>query len=192
MTLNFYKCLLFISIIISRFSFSQDIEYYWSGAISENSATIVFATSSEANVKIQYSKNSRFRKRTEFSNTVSTDPELDYFSKIVLDDLNPSTAYYYRFSVNGIIKKDKDVIGRFKTPSNEPFSFKVTLATCATTGSNNPVFDRIREEESLFYLMLGDFHYGNIYRDCKQNFLSYYRSVLGSKKIGRASCRERV
>jgi len=182
MTLNFYKCLLFISIIISRFSFSQDIEYYWSGAISENSATIVFATSSEANVKIQYSENSRFRKRTEFSNTVSTDPELDYFSKIVLDDLNPSTAYYYRFSVNGIIKKDKDVIGRFKTPSNEPFSFKVTLATCATTGSNNPVFDRIREEESLFYLMLGDIHYGNIYRDCEQNFLSYYRSVLGSKK----------
>ena len=83
MTLNFYKCLLFISIIISRFSFSQDIEYYWSGAISENSATIVFATSSEAKVKIQYSENSRFRKRTEFSNTVSIDPELDYFSKIV-------------------------------------------------------------------------------------------------------------
>ena len=65
MALNFYKCLLFISIIISRFSFSQDIEYYWSGAISENSATIVFATNSEAKVKIQYSENPRFRKLKE-------------------------------------------------------------------------------------------------------------------------------
>ena len=95
MTLNFYKYLLFVTIIISRFSFSQDIEYYWSGAISDNSTTIVFATSSEAKVKIQYSDDSRFRKRTKFSKTVNTDPELNYFSKIALDDLNPNTDYYY-------------------------------------------------------------------------------------------------
>ena len=62
------------------------------------------------------------------------------------------------------------------------FSYKIALATCATTGSNNPVFDRIREESPLFYLMLGDFHYGNIYRDCEDNFLTYFRATLGSKK----------
>ena len=59
------------------------------------------------------------------------------------------------------------------------------MATCATTGSNNPVFDRIREENSQFYLMLGDFHYGDIRRDCEDNFLAYFRATLGSKKQAR-------
>ncbi len=182
MKLNIYKYLLSFTIIVTGFNFGQDIEYFWSGGLSENSATIAFATSDVANVKIQYSEDLRFRKRTKFSKTVNTDQELNYFSKIALDDLTPNTDYYYRFSVNGIIIKDKDLIGRFRTSSDQPFSYKITLATCATTGSNNPVFDRIREEKSLFYLMLGDFHYGNIKEDCEQAFLAHYRAVLGSKK----------
>lgn len=182
MKLNIYKHLLSFIIILTNLKFGQEIEYFWSGGIAENSATIAFATSEAANVKIQYSKNSNFNKLTEFSKPVNTGSGLNYFSKITLKDLSSNTNYYYRFSINGFINKDKDSIGRFRTSSDQPFSYKITLATCATTGSNNPVFDRIREEESLFYLMLGDFHYGDINKDCEQSFLAYYRAVLGSKK----------
>ena len=80
-------------------------------------------------------------------------------------DLQPDKIYYYRFRIDGVINKEHDMVGKFRTASTAPSSYKITLVTCATTGSNNSVFDRIREEEPLFYLMLGDFHYGNIRRD---------------------------
>ena len=159
---------------------STEIDYYWSGAVTINTGVVSVATDSEAEVKVQYSDTKDFSKNNLFSKLFKTNSESDYFTKVKLENLKPKTIYYYRFVVDGII--DKKQVGKFNTHGPGSFSYKIALATCATTGSNSPVFDRIREEDPLFYLMLGDFHYGNIYRDCEDNFLTYFRATLGSKK----------
>jgi len=177
---NVFLIFMFLFTLSLNRAGAAEIEYYWSGAVTKNSVVVCFATDSDAKIRIQYSDNINFRRNTLFSRTQRCSGESNYFSKIQLSSLKPEKTYYYRFSVDGIVNKNKT--GKFKTHSSGPFSYKITLATCATTGSNNPVFDRIREEESLFYLMLGDFNYGNIRRDCDDNFLTYYRATLGSIK----------
>ena len=183
--MNIYKC---IKVIIGFFLLNiikaDEIDYFWSGAVTSERAVISFASGKQAKIKIQYSESKNFKKNKRYTKTISTDEESHYFAKIQLESLKPNQTYYYRFNINGRLKKDQ--IGKFKTHSGKPFSYKVTMATCATTGSNNPVFDRIREENSQFYLMLGDFHYGDIRRDCEDNFLAYFRATLGSKKTSKA------
>ena len=111
-----------------------------------------------------------------------TNKNKTYRFQYLLYDLQQDKIYYYRFRIDGVINKEHDMVGKFRTASTAPSSYKITLVTCATTGSNNSVFDRIREEEPLFYLMLGDFHYGNIRRDCSDEFYTHYAAVLGSKR----------
>lgn len=180
--MNIYRNfkLVVFSCLLLNFIKAGEIEYYWSGAVTSESAVISFATDKKARIKIQYSESKNFKKNKRYTKAISTNEKSHYFSKEQLENLKPNQTYYYRFNINGTLKKDQ--IGKFKTHSDKPFSYKVTMATCATTGSNNPVFDRIKEESSQFYLMLGDFHYGNIYRDCEDNFLTYFRATLGSKK----------
>ena len=164
--LGFY----FIFFISYNLINAAEVEYYWSGSVTPQSAVISFATDEKARIKIQYSESKNFKKARRYTKTISTKEKLHYFAKEQLVNLKPNQTYYYRFNINGTLRKDQ--IGKFKTHNDKPFSYKVTMATCATTGSNNPVFDRIREENSQFYLMLGDFHYGNIRRDCEDNFLT--------------------
>ena len=137
--LNFY----FILFITHNLVSAAEIEYYWSGATTEKSAVVSFATDSDAKIRVQYSDNKNFRTNTLYSRTQVVGSRSNHFSKIKLSALKPEKTYYYRFSVNVIIDKTKT--GKFRTHSKGPFSYKVSLATCATTGSNNPVFDRIRE-----------------------------------------------
>ncbi|MEC7856085.1 MAG: alkaline phosphatase D family protein [Candidatus Neomarinimicrobiota bacterium] len=175
----FFTIILLAVLFIDKTT-AAEIEYFWSGSITEEGATICVASDTEAKIKVQYSDNKNFKRNNLFSKTIKTSDKSHYFSKLRLSNLKSQKTYYYRFSVNGVLNKNRT--GKFQTHSDKPFSYEITLATCATTGSNNPVFDRIREEKSLFYLMLGDFNYGNIRRDCEDNFLTYYRATLGSKK----------
>ena len=170
----------FLGVLISSNIFASKVEYFWSGGVTSESAIVSVASDAKAKIKVQYSDNKNFKKNKLYTKSIQSDESSHYFSKHTLSNLKPNKMYYYRFNVNGAIKKDK--VGKFKTHSDKPFSYKITMATCATSGSNNPVFDRIREEESLFYLMLGDFHYGNIRKDCEANFLTYFRAALGSRK----------
>ena len=176
------RIVVFSFFFITSRVWASDIVNFWSGSLLENSAVISLSSSSDADIKIEYSDKKNFRKHRFLSESVRTMKELNYFSKITLSDLEPATKYYYRFSVNGVVNKESNMLGEFSTPSSSPFSYKITLATCANTGSSHPVYDRIREEGSLFYLMLGDFHYGNIYKDCDEEFLSHYNAALGSIK----------
>ena len=179
--MNIYRNfkLVVFSCLLLNFIKAGEIEYYWSGAVTSESAVISFATDKKARIKIQYSESKNFKKNKRYTKAISTNEKSHYFAKEQLIKLKSNQTYYYRFNINGTLKKDQ--VGKFKTHSDKPFSYKVTMATCATTGSNNPVFDRIREESSQFYLMLGDFHYGDIRRDCEDNFLAYFRATLGSK-----------
>ena len=149
--MNIYNYIKVISLSLLVLSLikADEIEYYWSGAVTSKSAVISFATDKKARIKIQYSESKNFKKNKRYTKAISTNEKSHYFAKEQLIKLKPNQTYYYRFNINGTLKKDQ--VGKFKTHSDKPFSYKVTMATCATTGSNNPVFDRIREESSQFY-----------------------------------------
>ena len=105
---SFFCIILFVSYNLIK---ATEIEYYWSGATTEKSAVVSFATDSDAKIRIQYSDNKNFRTNVLFSRTQVIGNQSNHFSKIKLSALKPGTTYYYRFSINGIIDKTKKVIG---------------------------------------------------------------------------------
>jgi hypothetical protein len=81
---------------------------------------------------------------------------------ITLRDLESSQTYYYqRVTQSGEISRR----GRVRTapPLGKRSKFKFATAGCSNSGSQHRVFSEIeREEDLLFFLHLGDFHYENI------------------------------
>jgi phosphodiesterase/alkaline phosphatase D-like protein len=92
--------------------------------------------------------------------------------------LDPNTQYYYALEVNGSVLLDER--GTFKTfpPADQPASFHFAFASCARTGSDNPVFDTIRGLHPLFFLHTGDLHYLNITSNALVKFRMGYDRVL--------------
>ncbi len=96
--------------------------------------------------------------------------------------LRPDTQYFYGLEVEGVLHWMQR--GAFKTfpPTNAPASFNFAFGSCARTGSENPVFDRIRELRPLFFLHTGDFHYENITSNALVKFRIAYDRVLFSSR----------
>jgi phosphodiesterase/alkaline phosphatase D-like protein len=96
--------------------------------------------------------------------------------------LKPDTQYFYGLEVDGVLHWMQR--GAFRTfpPTNAPASFNFAFGSCARTGSENPVFDRIRELRPLFFLHTGDFHYENITSNALVKFRMAYDRVLFSSR----------
>ena len=94
--------------------------------------------------------------------------------------LEPDTQYFYALEVSGDVQLGQR--GAFKTfpPADQPASFNFAFASCAKTGSQNPVFDRIRELHPLFFMNDGDLHYLNITSNALVQFRMAYDQVLVS------------
>lgn len=97
-------------------------------------------------------------------------------------NLQANIQYFYALEVDGSVLLDKR--GAFKTfpPPGQPASFNFAFASCARTGSDNPVFDTIRQLRPLFYLNSGDFHYENISSNALVKFRIAYDRVLVSPR----------
>lgn len=93
-------------------------------------------------------------------------------------DLEPDTQYYYALEVTNFVTFDH--LGAFKTfpPKDQPASFNFAFASCAKTGSENPVFNTIRNLRPLFFMNDGDFHYLNITSNALVKFRMAYDQVL--------------
>ena len=105
-------------------------------------------------------------------------PEGGTIIRAELANLSPGEAYHYSFEVGKDTLRGAD----FVTPEVGPFSFDVGLAACALTGSENPVFDAIREAEPLFFLHLGDLHYENISVNSRARYRQAVGRVLRSRR----------
>ncbi len=96
-----------------------------------------------------------------------------------LSRLEPDTKYYYAVEIDGRLERAKS--GSFRTqPKPGPASFQFAFASCARTGSTSDVFDRIRENDPLFFLHMGDFQYLDIRTNSVARFRAAYDSVLAS------------
>ena len=61
--MNIYKCIkVVIGLFLLNLIEADEIEYFWSGAVTPESAVISFATDKKAKIKIQYSESKNFKK----------------------------------------------------------------------------------------------------------------------------------
>jgi phosphodiesterase/alkaline phosphatase D-like protein len=74
--------------------------------------------------------------------------------------LRPGTTYHYAVRQSEAVDHGRS--GRVTTLPAGPASFTIAFGSCARTGSNGMVWDRIREANPLLMLVTGDFHYENI------------------------------
>jgi len=153
----------------------------WSGAVTSNSAIVKAAVSNDALGRLALSKSSdlanpRFHQPALFS---SSDMTILAFH---LTDLQPNTQYFYALEINGVLLSDQ--AGRFRTfpLEDQAASFTFACAGDATNGSDHKVFTAIQEENPLFFLHLGDLHYGNVHSTLVAEYRRKYREVLESKK----------
>jgi len=87
--------------------------------------------------------------------------------QLLLEGLEPDTPYVW--------SAGPGIDGRFRTPPKigTPFNFTFAFGSCADNDSNHVVFSLIPENQRpLFFVHMGDLHYGNLHED---DFYQYSR-----------------
>lgn len=132
------------------------VDFAWSGAVTDSSFAIVFMPLSAGHFEIQVRNGSELvlEERVETSDVLAP-------IRIDIPGLAPSTDYVW--TVNG-------AEGKAMTFASGAFSYNVAVGSCAESGSESPLFEQIAAREPLFYLQTGDFHYGDIESDCETAF----------------------
>ena len=101
---------------------------------------------------------------------------------VTVESLESDTEYYYG-TLSG--EDGQEVLmrqGRFRTapPTGERSSFKFAAAGCAMTGSEHRIFSEIEDEDVLFFMHLGDFHYLDINDEDVEVRINGIDKTLGS------------
>jgi hypothetical protein len=104
----------------------------------------------------------------------------DLVISLTATSLDSSTRYYYASldSTGNILKR-----GTFRTAGLEDQrnNFKFATAGCSWTGSKHPIYSTIRDEDPLFFLHLGDFHYQDLDADNVERRIHAVDRVLNSE-----------
>ena len=151
----------------------------WSGGATASSVAIKAAVENNRRVQLVLSRD------PALSSAEMIPPSEISQSEMTVVGFSPSgltanTPFHYALEIDGrIIAESK---GRFRTfpPADAPASFMFICAGDAQTGSDHEVFDQIRREDPLFFLHLGDLHYGDVNSTLLQKYREQYREVLES------------
>jgi alkaline phosphatase D len=154
------------------------VAYVLTGGVTTNSAVVAFKTFKAAKVRVELSTDAVAYTGARYSDYVQTSESERNLGKIYLDSLSPDTRYYYRLEVNDSVGMFDGYSGTFRTHQEGAFSYKLAFGACAETGSESSIFTQIESENPLFYMNIGDLHYGNIDDDCRENFAEHYYEVF--------------
>ncbi len=145
------------------------IDWVWTGAVTTSAAEV------RAHPDVQY-ESVRLAVATDAG---LRDPRwvepIDESGRVVgfrISDLDADTTYHYAVEVDGEL--DQVQTGTFATFPDGASSYTIAVGACARNGSNGAVFDAIRDVDPLLYLIVGDFHYG----DVGENNIDRYREVM--------------
>lgn len=155
------------------------VEYFWCGAVDEQSVRVVARFSGEGEVRLVMTRDSLNYHGAEYSDYQSIDAAAEGFLTFAVDNLSPGARYYYTFEDRDS-RKLSNRLGSFKTFQSGPFSYTLAFSACGETASSRKVYRTIQEEDLLFYLVTGDLFYGDIATDCRRQFEQYYDSTLRS------------
>jgi phosphodiesterase/alkaline phosphatase D-like protein len=152
----------------------------WSGAVTPTSATVkarVPAGVAGARLTLQVADEAQAAARA-FPRDGIEKADANGLVTFVLDGLRPGTRYKY------VVESEHGpgLSGTFRTFADGSFSFRMAFASCASTGSNHPVFDAIRALSPDLFIHMGDFHYENIGRNDPARFRRAYDEVLRSPR----------
>lgn len=131
----------------------------WCGAVTPTSAVVKAKITGPVLLEME--------KRPAIKPTISPHGVATY----VLNGLQPEKTYTYRLG---------DVTGRFRTFPTGEASFWFVFGSCGA-GNNHPVYAAMAETQPLFYLNLGDLHYGDIATNDPALFRKAYDTVFSGK-----------
>jgi phosphodiesterase/alkaline phosphatase D-like protein len=158
------------------------VDWMWSGAITPGSARVRARVTVDGPVRLIVTR-SAGGDGTDGQPARIVDPtgppSTDGVHTFDVDGLQPDTVY--RYAVETAAGRDER-IGRFRTFADGRYSFAFAFGSCASTGSNNLIFDTIRRRAPHFFLHLGDFHYANIGVDDPWRFRDASNRVLRSPR----------
>jgi len=150
--------------------------FIWSGGVTDSTAIVASGLTVEADeVEVIVDTDPEFPSPTVYR--VESGPEKT--AKIKLSRLTPDTEYFYKVRVDG---SEDDFVGRLKTFPAGASDFRFTFGSCSSTGSTSKIFDIIREENPLFHLITGDFHYEDIAVNDPELFKQAYQDNFDSPK----------
>lgn len=143
------------------------VVWLWSGAVTEQSATVVARISPATEAILTLMAGSATTVHTAI-------PEGDVW-RFDLRDLDPDTGYAYHLTVDGVEIEQRS--GTFSTFPQGPASFTVAAASCARLGSNGVVYETIAAAKPDLFISTGDLFYAD-YVETADHFTHAYESSL--------------
>lgn len=146
-----------------------DIDYAWSGAVTDSSFALVFVprTTGHFQITVSSARGTVFRE----------DIQVDGIAPVRVDITGLDAATDHVWQVNGSS-------GRVATFASGAFSFNVAVGSCADTGSESPLFQQMASLNPTLYLQTGDLRYGDIETDCEAAFADHIGRVARSSAQG--------
>jgi phosphodiesterase/alkaline phosphatase D-like protein len=155
------------------------VRYLWSGAVTPTSARVTACLSRPAErVRAAVVAGKPDWMSAVYTPPTVARPEDGNIVSFALDGLKPATAYHYAVEVDGRLVAESHA--QFTTFPTESTEFTACLASCATTGSDHPVFDAIGKQIPSVFLHMGDFHYLDIRPADRNRRLEGYAAVHAS------------
>jgi phosphodiesterase/alkaline phosphatase D-like protein len=152
----------------------DSVEWVWSGGLTASSAIVTARVAEDAlRVRLLMSTDG------SFTSPIASDahqPDGDGVVKIAIDGLQADTDYEYALEVDGAV--DELRRGSLRTFPIGAASFSIVVGSCSRTGSNGAVFDSLRSEDALFYVITGDVNYENITDGNLDRFQDAYDTLL--------------
>ena len=155
------------------------VRYLWSGAVTPTSDRVTACLSRPAErVRAAIVTGKPDWASAAFAPPAVARSEDGNVVSFAFDGLRPATTYHYAVEVDGRVVGES--AAKVTTFPDGPAEFTVCLASCATTGSDHPVFTTIRKQEPAVFLHMGDFHYLDIRPADRNRRLEGYAAVHAS------------
>lgn len=155
------------------------VRYLWSGAVTPTSARIVACLAKPAErVRCAFVAGKADWALATYTSPAAARPEDGNIASFTLSGLKPGTTYHYAVEVDGRLVTESPA--RFTTFTENATDFTVCLASCASTGSDHPVFDAVGNQKPAVFLHMGDFHYLDIGPADRNRRLEGYAAVHAS------------
>jgi len=156
----------------------DDVEWVWSGAVTSTGFTVSARIDGEAGAARLVVSTSRSLMSPIYTRTVEVDKAPGKVVSLRVDDLSPGTRYYYAVEVDGEL--DTQRRGSASTFPAAGTTFSVLVGSCGRTGSNGLVYEAMRDQDALLYIITGDFHYEDITSNDVGRFRDAYTTAITS------------
>ena len=152
------------------------VEWLWAGAVTPTSVRVNAKLEADGAARLLVGRTRSLAGAVASAPRRAEEDVNDRTVSLSVRGLVPNRRYFYAVEVDGVA--DLTRRGTFRTFPRGPGSFTVAVGSCARTGSNGAVFDAIRAERPLLFLVAGDLFYGNIDEPSARRFRAAYGATL--------------